>query len=234
MTPHNEALKNDIAKIVLMPGDPMRAKMIAETYLNDYKLVNDVRGMYAYTGYYKNKLITVMGSGMGIPSIGIYSYELYKYYDVDNIIRIGTIGAIQENLKLYDLVLATSSYSLSSYAYQLNGYDKHDIKSDENLNHMIETTARQLNKKIVSGCVYSSDAFYAKSNYDFLSNTKECLGIDMECFALFYNAKLLNKKASAILTVSNNLITREETDSDDRQNHMNDMIELALETAINL
>ena len=234
MTPHNEAKKEDIAKIVLMPGDPLRAKMIAETYLNNYKLVNTIRGMYAYTGYYKNKLITVMASGMGTPSIGIYSYELYKYYDVDYIIRVGTMGALTENLNLYDMVLATESYSLSNYAKTMNNDDINHIDSSKDLNERIITTASKLGHNLIPGLVYTTDAFYGNNDINYLYHNKHCLGVEMETFALFYNAKILNKTASAILTISDSLVTHDEIDADKRQNSLNKMIEIALETTINL
>ena len=144
MTPHIEAKKGEIAKTVLMPGDPLRAKFIADTFLTDVKLVNDVRNMYAYTGLYKGIEVTVMASGMGMPSIGIYSYELYKFYDVENIIRIGSAGAYTENLNLFDVVLATDSYSLSSYG-KTQGYLSDNIKASEYLNNKIKEVASNLN-----------------------------------------------------------------------------------------
>ena len=137
MTPHINALETDIAKTVIMPGDPLRAKYIAETYLTDYKLVSSVRNMYAYTGFYKNKRVTVMGSGMGIPSMGIYSYELYKFYNVENIIRVGTAGAYTADLNLYDILLVKSSYSKSSYAKVQANIDDHILYSNESLNEKL-------------------------------------------------------------------------------------------------
>ena len=145
-TPHNEALEDDIAKTVIMPGDPMRAKYIAENYLDNYKLVNKVRGMYAYTGYYKNKMITVMAHGMGNPSIGIYSYELFKFYDVDNIIRIGSAGALTDKIKLKSILLAEKVYSKSNYAKIQNGSDDIILSSNEILNDQIISTARKNNR----------------------------------------------------------------------------------------
>lgn len=234
MTPHNEAKINEIAKTVLMPGDPLRAKMIAETYLEDYKLVNSIRNMYAYTGYYKGKLVTVMASGMGIPSIGIYSYELYDKYNVDNIIRIGSMGAYTDKINLYDTVLVSDSYSLSSYARVLDNYDLNIIEPSEELNRKIEEVSRKLGKKIIKGRIYSSDCFYGNTDIADLYNNKGCIGVEMESFGLFYNAKKLGRKASCILTVSDNVITHEETSALERQNAFNDMIEIALTTAISL
>lgn len=234
MTPHNEAKLEDIAKTVLMPGDPLRAKFIAETYLDDYKLVNSIRNMYAYTGFYKGVKITVMASGMGIPSIGIYSYELYDKYNVDNIIRIGSMGAYTDKLNLYDTVLVNDSYSLSSYAKVMDNYNENIIESSMELNKKIEEVARILNKKIKKGRIYSSDCFYDNADIKDLYNNKKCLGVEMESFGLFYNAYKLGKHAACILTVSDNLETHEETTALERQNAFKDMIEIALNTVINL
>lgn len=234
MTPHNEADINQIASNVLMPGDPLRAKMIAEKYLDNYKLVNSVRNMYAYTGYYKGKLVTVMASGMGIPSIGIYSYELFSKYNVENIIRIGSMGAYTDKVNLYDTVLVTDSYSLSSYAKVMDNYDSDIVEPSQELNKKIELTAISLGKNIIKGRIYSSDCFYGNADINDLYNNKKCIGVEMESFGLFFNAKKLGKNAACILTVSDNLITHEETSSSERQNAFNDMIEIALETVINL
>ncbi|MBQ9072105.1 MAG: purine-nucleoside phosphorylase [Bacilli bacterium] len=233
MTPHIEAKQNEIAKTVLMPGDPLRAKYIAENFLTDAKLVNTVRNMFAYTGLYKGEYVTVMASGMGMPSIGIYSYELYKFYDVENIIRVGSAGAYSKDINLYDVVLVNESYSKSSYA-KTQGFDDDIISADNALNEKIKETANILNKKIIEGRIHSTDVFYSNSDIDYLYNTKKCLCTEMESFALFYNAKILNKKAACLLTISDNLITKEETTAKERQIGFNEMIELALETAISL
>ena len=213
MTPHIEAKKGEIAKTVLMPGDPLRAKFIADNFLTDVKLVNKVRNIFAYTGKYNGKEVTVMASGMGMPSMGIYSYELYNFYDVENIIRIGSAGAYTSSLNLYDIVLATDVYSLSSFA-KVQGYESDVIDADKTLNEKIRSTSVRLNKKIVEGRVYSSDVFYGNADINYLYNEKKCLCVEMESFALFYNAKKLNKKAACILTISDNLITKEETTSE--------------------
>ena len=233
MTPHNEAKLGEIAKTVLMPGDPLRAKYIADTFLTDVKLVNKVRNIFAYTGLYKGKEITIMASGMGMPSIGIYSYELYKFYNVENIIRIGSAGAYTDNINLYDIILASSAYSKSSYA-KVQGYDSDTIFASENLNNKIKEVALNSNKKIKEGVIHSSDVFYADVDVNALYNEKKCLCLEMESFALFYNALKLNKNAACLLTISDNLITKEETTADERQNSFNEMIELALDTAIEL
>lgn len=233
MTPHNEAKKGEIAKTVLMPGDPLRAKYVAENFLTDIKLVNKIRNVFAYTGLYKGKEVTIMASGMGMPSIGIYSYELYKFYDVENIIRIGSAGAYTKDIDLYEVILTTQSYSKSSYA-KVQGFDDDVIKASESLNNKIKEVALKTNKKIREGRIYSSDVFYGDTNFKELYNNKKCLCVEMESFALFYNALKLNKNAACLLTISDNLETKEETTAIERQNSFNDMIELALDTAIEL
>ena len=231
MTPHNEAKKGEVAKKVIMPGDPLRAKYIADTFLTDVKLVNKVRNIFAYTGLYKGKEITIMASGMGMPSIGIYSYELYKFYNVENIIRIGSAGAYTDNINLYDIILASSAYSKSSYA-KVQGYDSDTIFASENLNNKIKEVALNSNKKIKEGVIHSSDVFYADVDVNALYNEKKCLCVEMESFALFYNAMKLGKNAACLLTISDNLITKEETTSEERQTAFNDMMIVALEAAI--
>ena len=169
MTPHIEAKKGEIAKTVLMPGDPLRAKYIAETYLENYTLVNSVRGMYAYTGNYKNKKITVMASGMGMPSIGIYSYELYKFYDVENIIRLGSAGSYSKELNIYDVLLVNKCYSESSYAKTQNNDLNELQEGSKELNNIINITAKKLNRKLYFGNIHSSDVFYKENNnYEYL------------------------------------------------------------------
>ena len=148
-TPHNEANLGDIAKTVIMPGDPLRAKYIAENFLDNYKLVNSVRGMYAFTGNYKGKEITVMASGMGMPSMGIYSYELYKFYGVENIIRIGSCGAYRPDLKLFDIVLSENVFSEGNFALTLNNENCHIVSSNKDLNDVIKSTANQTNINIL-------------------------------------------------------------------------------------
>ena len=231
MTPHNEAKKEDIAKTVIMPGDPLRAKYIAEKYLDDYKLVNSVRNVLAYTGFYKGKRLTIMASGMGMPSIGIYSYELYKFYDVDNIIRVGSAGAYSKDINLYDVVLVNESYSMSSYA-KMQGYDKDIVESSEYINNKIREVASSSNKKILEGKVHSTDVFYIDQDINDFYYNKKCLCTEMESYALFYNALKLNKNAACLLTISDNLETHEETTSEERQTSFNEMIELALDAAI--
>lgn len=235
MTVHIESKPGEIAKTVLMPGDPKRSEYIAKKYLKDYKLVNDVRGITAYTGYYKDKLITIFPSGMGIPSMGIYSYELYKEYDVENIIRIGSCGGYSSRLKLKDLILVTGSYSESTYAIYLDNYKEKMVLANSNINNIIESTAKNLDKKIVKGNIYCSDVFYEKE-YDYLERAKklDVLGIEMETFALFNNARKFNKGASALLTVSDLFGSDEKMSSEEREKELNDMIVLALESSLKL
>ena len=235
MTPHIEAKKEEIAKTVLMPGDPMRAKFIAETYLEDCVLVNQVRGMYAYTGFYQGKKITVMASGMGMPSMGIYSYELYKFYDVDTIIRIGSAGSYTKNLNLFDVLLVEKAYSESSYAKTQNGCTHTILSSSSHLNDKIKETAKDLGQRLTVGIVHSSDVFYKeKKEYEQLQKEYGCMAVEMESFALFHNAAILGKQAACLLTISDSLVTKEETTSKEREKALLDMIELALATTLKL
>lgn len=230
MTPHIEAKKDDIAKIVIMPGDPLRCKMIAEKYLTNYKLVNQVRNQLAYTGTYKGKKVTVFSSGMGNPSMGIYSYELYNVYGVEEIIRVGSCGAFTKDLGLYEVILVDNSYSLSNYLNELADENDRLLGSNKELNKRISDAAKRLNISLNFGNVFCTDVFYNHANIPYLKENFNCIATEMETFALFSNAKKLNKKATALLTVSDNLITHEETTSEERQNSFNQMIELALES----
>ena len=231
MTPHNEAKKDEIAKTVLMPGDPLRAKYIAENFLSDYKLVNTVRNMYAYTGKYEGKDVTIMASGMGMPSIGIYSYELFKFYDVDKIIRIGSAGSYTKDLNLYDVVLVNGCYSESSYAKTQNGCEDNMMYASENLNFYIKQAAAENNIPITIANVHSSDVFYKENdNYKEIYEKYGCMCVEMESFALFHNANVLNKKAACLLTISDNIVTNEKATTEERQNSFNKMIELALKS----
>lgn len=239
MAVHNEAQIGEIAKTVLMPGDPMRAKYIAEKFLEDYKLVNTVRGMYAFTGKYKGKEITVMASGMGMPSIGIYSYELYKIYGVENIIRIGSCGGHVDYLNVLDIVLVDNSYTEGNFAKNMTGNENHFISSSLYLNKIIEETASELNQNYVKGNMACTECFdpYLDDPTMFVNRLPKeykIMGSEMESFALFYTAKQLNKNAACLLTVSDSLCTSEELTSEQRQNSMNDMIKLALESTLKL
>ena len=232
-TPHIEAKScEDFAKTVLMPGDPLRAKYIAENYLTDVVQVNGVRNMFGYTGYYKGKKVTVMGSGMGMPSIGIYSYELYAFYGVEEIIRVGSCGSYTKDANIYDVIVVTDAYSESSFAKTAFGYKGKTQKANKNLVNRLNKAAEKLNYPVINGRIHSSDVFYRAYGNAIQSAGIEqnCLGVEMESFALFANAKYLNKKAACILTVSDSLITHEVTSSQERQESFNKMIEIALES----
>ena len=236
-TPHNEANIGDIAKTVVMPGDPLRAKYIAENFLDNYKLVNQVRGMYAYTGTYKGKEITVMAHGMGMPSVGIYTYELFKIYGVENIIRIGSCGGYKPELKLFDIILTENVFSESNYALTLNNDNCHIVSSNSDLNSIIEDTAKDSNINVVLGNTVCTDCFdvYMTDVNKFLSRVPDGfnpISAEMEAFALFYNAKLLNKKASCLMSVVDSKFISEVATTDERQNGLNNMIKLALDSAI--
>lgn len=239
MPVHNEAKLGDIAKTVLMPGDPMRAKYIAENFLEDYRLVNSVRGMYAYTGKYKGKEVTVMASGMGMPSIGIYCYELYKFYEVENIIRIGSCGGHTKDLKVLDIVLVANSYTEGNFAKNLTGTECHFIESSHYLNDIIESTAKEIGQDYIKGNMACTECFdpYLDDPMSFINRIPEeyhAMGSEMESFALFYTAKHMNKNAACLLTVSDSICYSEELTSEQRQNSMNGMIKLALESSLKL
>ena len=233
MTPHNEANKEDIAKTVLMPGDPLRAKFIAETYLEDYKLVNTVRNCFAYTGYYKGKRVTVMASGMGMPSIGIYSYELFKFYDVDTIVRIGSSGAYTDKLNLYDIVLVDGAYSDSSYAKCQNVESRNILHGNDEVNNHIKETAEKMGIELHYNNIHSSDIFYKENdNFPELYEKYGCVAVEMESFVLFHNANVLGKKAACLLTISDSFVTHEATTSEERHKTLMKMVEIALDAAI--
>ena len=231
-TAHNSAKAGDFAKTVLMPGDPLRAKYIAETYLENPRQVNAVRNMFGYTGTYKGKEISVMGGGMGMPSIGIYSYELFNFYDVDQVIRIGSAGAFQDNIKLMDVVIGMGACTDSNYAYQygLPGTFA-PIADYELLNRAVETAKRQ-GTNVVVGNVLSSDVFYnAMSNVNDLWRDMGVLAVEMEAAALYLNAAKAGKKALCMLTISDHLYTGESLSAEDRQLGFGKMMEIALELA---
>ena len=237
MSAHNEAKVGDIAKTVLMPGDPLRAKYIAENFLENPRLVNGVRGIYAYTGNYKGKEITVMASGMGMPSIGIYCYELYKFYNVENIIRIGSCGAYKEEVNILDVILVDNAYAESNFAYSMAEDECHFIGSSSYINEVIENTAKEMNQKYIKANIHSSDCFYtADSNKTIGRLPKEynLVGVEMESFALFYIAKFLGKNAACLLTVSDSFCKPEELTAEERQKSMNEMIKVALESSLKL
>lgn len=239
MTPHNEAKKEDVSDIVLMPGDPLRAKYIADNFLTNSKLINSVRNMFGYTGYYKDRKVTVFASGMGMPSMGIYAYELYKFYDVKSIIRLGSCGAYSPDLNLFDTILVNNSYTEGNFAYGLEGKDCHLINADDNLNGLISKTATSKNINLITGNVLCSEIFdYYVKDLDSLINRfpkdLNIIGAEMESFALFYTAKYLNKSASCLLTVVDSHYKKQEISADERQNSLNTMIELALDTCLEI
>lgn len=231
-TPHNSAEKGAFAKTVLMPGDPLRAQFIAETFLEDAKLVNNVRGIHGYTGTYKGTPVSVMASGMGCPSIGIYSYELFTMYDVDNIIRIGSAGAISPDLKLRDVVAGMGACTNSSFAqqYRLPGTFA-PICSFELLEFAV-WSARELGVRMPVGNLFSSDTFYdaAASSMDWAK--MGCMAIEMEAAALYCNAAYTHKRALAICSISDSLVTGEELNADERQTTFTNMMKIALEVAV--
>ncbi len=231
-TVHIEAKENEIAKRVLMPGDPNRARYIALKYLDDPKMVNALRGEFAFTGKYKGVAVTVFSSGMGIGSMGIYSYELFNNYNVDYIIRIGTAGSYLEDLKVYDLLLADSVYSKTYFDEEAGHENVEVINSSFDLNSTIMDTALIKNIKLRTGRVHTTEAFYTE-NKDYTPFIKlGCMAVEMETYALLYTAKKFMKHATALLTISDNLITHEEIDSKERERKLDEMIVLALESII--
>lgn len=231
-TPHNGAKKGEIAKTVLMPGDPLRAKFIAETYLENPVCFNTVRNMFGYTGTYHGKEISVMGGGMGMPSIGIYSYELFHFYDVDNIIRIGSAGGLQENVHVMDVVIAMGACTDSNYAAQYCLPGTFAPIADFDLLYKAVETAKKQNTNVVVGNVLSSDAFYnenktAKDSW----KSMNVLAIEMEAAALYMNAAKAKKKALCMLTISDHIYTGESLSAEERQVGFGKMMEIALELA---
>lgn len=229
MTPHIEAKKGEIAKTVIMPGDPKRAKFIADNYLKDVKLVSSVRGILALTGTYNNKEVTIMASGMGMPSIGIYSYELYKFYEVEEIIRIGTCGALQNEVNIKDIIIPTEAYTSSNFAYQHSGKSKNKEYPSDDLNEKLIETAKRIDINILTGTINTSDLFYAEYE-DQKVKENNCLAEEMETFALFYIANSLNKKASSVLTVTDHILKGQKLTSEEREQSLNDAIKIILET----
>ncbi len=235
-TPHNECKDASlIAKTVLMPGDPLRAEYIANTYLTDVVKFTSVRNVYGFTGYYNKKRISVMASGMGQPSIGIYSYELYNDYGVENIIRIGSAGAYDPNLAVFDTVLATKAYSESNYAKVAFGMGSHYQSPSKKLNNKLTKAANKLGIELKNTVVHSSDVFYSTNpnRWQEVRDKFGCGCVEMESFALFANAKVLGKNAACLLTISDSFITHEVTTSYERQTAFNNMIKIALELASN-
>ena len=233
-TPHNQASLGDFANTVLMPGDPQRSRYIAETFLDNPRLVNDVRGAQGYTGTYKGVPVSVMASGMGMPSIAIHSHELYNFYGVENIIRVGSAGALTPNLRLRDIVLADCALTDSNYVYQFFGDKDYYPLCDSKLLSVATDKCKLLNAPYKVGKVLSSDIFYGETQKTLSWADRGALAVEMEAAALYANAVRFNKRALAILTVSDSLVTGEATTSDERQSTFNDMIKVALEVAVEL
>lgn len=234
-TPHNEANIGDIAKTVIMPGDPLRAKYIAENFLENAVLVNSVRAMYAYTGYYHGTRVTVMASGMGMPSMGIYSYELFKFYDVEKIIRIGSCGAYNEDLNLFDTILVDKSYTEGNFAYEWSEKEKHIAEASLELNQKLEETASKINIPLIRGNTLCNDCFdgYLDDIEGFIARFPKDLNIiacEMEAFALFYMANYFKKEAACLLTVVDSHYKNQESTSEERERSLNSMIKIALES----
>lgn len=236
MAIHNEAKKGEIAKIVLMPGDPLRAKYIAEHYLEDAKLVNQTRNMFGFTGTYHGKEVTVMASGMGMPSMGIYAYELYQFYEVETIIRIGSCGSYVENLNLLDIVLVHESYTTGNFAENMSGEKCDTVKASTSINRTIKEVAKQQNIPCIETNVACTECFdsYMIHPEDYVKNLpkeKQISCSEMEAFALFYTAKMLHKKAACLLTVVDSNCKKEVLSAEAREKSLQDMIKLALESA---
>ena len=233
-TPHIAAQPGDFAKTVLMPGDPLRAQFIADTFLQDVRQVTAVRGMLGFTGTYEGRPISVMGSGMGMPSIGIYSYELFKFYGVENIVRIGSAGSYTDKAKLFDVVLAAGAVSESSYAKTQSGFEGHITFPSRELNEKLRASAQKLGIPLIEGNIHSSDVFYrqpsdAKPTYwEKLRDEQGCVCVEMESFALFANAQVLGKHAACLLTISDSFVSPEITTAEQRQKSFTDMMKVAL------
>ena len=234
-TPHIEIKDPSLlAKTVLMPGDPLRAKFIAETFLTDVKQINGVRNMFGYTGLYKGKPITVFGSGMGQPSIGIYSYELFNFYGVENIIRIGSAGSYSADLAVYDTVLVTHAYSESTFAKVAFDIEGDTLPANSELNELLRKCAKDVNVVLKEAIIHSSDVFYHTGSFSWekTRDEKGCKAVEMESYALYLNAARCKKKAITIMTVSDSFITKEETSAKKRQDGFTTMMEIALNTAL--
>ena len=237
MTPHNEAKLEDIAKTVIMAGDPLRVKNLAVKYLENYRLVNSIRGMYAYTGTYKGAEVTIMAHGMGMPSAGIYVYELFKFYNVENIIRIGTCGAYSKDLNLLDIIIVDKSYTESNYAYTLNNQHINIAVSSNELNEKLKNSARNLNIKIKKENILTSDCFdwyvsELEKSLERIPNYINVSGVEMESFAIFYIASIFKRKASCLLTVVDSHHRSEDVSAELREKSLDDMALIAFNSIL--
>ena len=233
---HINAEKGSIAELVLMPGDPLRAKYIAEHFLTEAKEVCNLRNMLGYTGFYKGVRVSVVGSGMGMPSMGIYSWELYHYFNAKKIIRIGTCGVVSPEVNVPDLILASSAFSESNFAYTYNDYKEHITYPSKELNNIIESTAKELNYKLHVGDITTMDVFGPYIDYDRVLNRMpsnlNVIGEEMEAFGLFHIASSFNREAACILTAVDSKFSDVVLSGEQRQNSLNEMITLALESII--
>lgn len=231
MSVHINTNVENIAKTVIMPGDPLRVKYIAEKYLTNPVLVNKTRLSLIYTGLYKDKLVTIAASGMGMPSMGIYAYELFNDFKVEKIIRLGSCGSYYDEIKVRDIILVEKAFTLSNFSYQYDRSNVDLVSSSKNLNRKIIETAMQKNIDLRIGNINTSDLFY--NTYE-NPKIKEnfCLGVEMETFALFYMAEKLNKEAASILTVSDNLVSKELLSSEEREKTFDEAITLALDSIL--
>ena len=227
-TPHINAKLGDFAKTVIMPGDPNRAKFIAKNFLTDAKLVNNVRGVQGYTGTYNGKKVSVMASGMGNASMGIYSYELFSAFGVESIIRVGSCGANSKDLPLKSIIIATCRITKTNYKNMFE-HKINCVECSKKLAKNAKIKAKSLNFAVFEGNVYSTDTFYDEENQAQILKENKCLGVEMESASLYYNAKLLNKEALTLCSVSDNLITGESLSAKERETSFCNMIKLALE-----
>jgi purine-nucleoside phosphorylase len=235
MSIHISANPGEIAPFVLMPGDPLRAKYIAETMLDEFtmKLVSSTRNIYFYTGEYRSIPVTIGASGMGCPSIGIYSFELYNDYDVQCIIRAGTCGAYRTDINLYDLINVETAYSESTYAQTAFGYKKDHITHQGNAFEMINLTAKTMDLQLLIGPVHSGDAFYrSEKGLPKFAMKNNCLAAEMEAFALFANARYFDRMAATLLTVSDIIPTKQIISAEERERSLDKMAKLALESVV--
>lgn len=231
-TPHNSAVRGDIAETILLPGDPLRAKFIAENFFEDPVQFNTVRNMFGYTGTYKGKKISVMGTGMGVPSIGIYSYELIHFYGVKNLIRVGSCGALQGNLKLYDVIIGMGASTNSSYAHQYGLPGTYSATASWDLMYKAVKVAEEKGIPVHVGNILTSDTFYSADTDSIAKwQSMNILAVEMESFALYCNAAYAGVNALTILTVSDSIVNKEETTPEEREKSFTRMMEIALELA---
>ena len=234
MAIHIESKKEDIAEVVIMCGDPLRAKYISENYLDEYKMVNSVRNMLGFTGYYKGKRITIFSHGMGIPSIGIYAYELFEFYDVKKIIRLGTCGSLKSSVDIKDVILATSAYSISTFPLLFDGDRDKEYNASKELNDAIMDSASKLGIPLKVGKIITADVFdpyaFDQENFKSCFPADNYLASEMEAFGLFYLAHKMNRDAACLITVVDSKYDKRAMTSEERQKSLNEMIIIALET----